>query len=137
VRALQGRLVYDMLELHKRYGPVVRVAPDELALAYEGVWNEVQGGANDMAKWQPFYRVQHNQTSFIMTAKHEDHSQMRRAMSYGFSNRGIRDMESCMIGMIDKMLDRLLYICSGRIDVVPNQPAREDAKPGGAIIDIV
>ena len=56
VRALQGYLSYDMLEIHKRYGPVVRVAPNELALAYEGVWGDVQGGGyeTEMPKWKPF-----------------------------------------------------------------------------------
>jgi hypothetical protein len=126
-----------MLELHTRYGPVVRVAPNELALAYDGVWEEVQGGANEMPKWATFYRVQPNQTGFIMTAPREEHSQMRRALSYGFSDRGIRDMESRMIGMLDKMLDRLLELCGGRDDVLPaDQPAHEDANLGGAVIDI-
>jgi cytochrome P450 len=136
VRALQGHLAYDMLDLHKRYGPVVRVAPNELALAYEGVWDEVQGGRDELPKWETFYRVQPNQTGFIMTAPHEDHSQMRRALSYGFSDRGIRDMESRMFGILDKMVDRLLGLCGGQNGGLSGQPARGNAKPGGVIIDI-
>jgi cytochrome P450 len=127
-----------MLELHKRYGPIVRVAPNELALAYEGVWDEVQGGTydNEIPKLETYYRVQPNQTGFIMTAPPEDHSQMRRALSYSFSDRGIRDMESRMIGMLDKMLNRLDDICGGRDGILPDQPAPEDAKLGEAVIDI-
>jgi cytochrome P450 len=125
-----------MLQLHKRYGPVVRVAPNELALAYEGVWDEVQGGTHELPKWDTYYRVQPNQTGFIMTAPPEDHSQMRRALSYGFSDRGIRDMESRMLGMLDKMLDRLLNFCSDRDGALPDQPVQEDGKLGGTVIDI-
>jgi cytochrome P450 len=138
VRALQGQLVYDMLEMHKRYGPIVRVAPNELALAYEEVWEEVQGGTyeNETPKWEAYYRVQPRQTGFIMTAPREDHSQMRRALSYGFSDRGIRDMESRMVEKLDKMLDRLLGLCGGRDTVLSDRDAQGDAKLGEAVIDI-
>jgi hypothetical protein len=32
-----------MLELHERYGDVVRLAPDELSYANEEAWREVYG----------------------------------------------------------------------------------------------
>lgn len=114
VRALQGRLAFDLLELHRCYGPIVRIAPNELAFAFEVVWDKFQGGTyeNEMSKLNTYYRVQANQTEFIMTAPPENHSQMRRALSYGFSDRGIRDMESRMTGMIDKLSTRLLDLCS-------------------------
>lgn len=53
-----------MLDIHKRYGPVVRVAPNELALAYDGVWGDVQGGGyeTEMPKWKPFCKS----TEYIM-----------------------------------------------------------------------
>ncbi|OWY51607.1 hypothetical protein AALT_g11941 [Alternaria alternata] len=134
VRALQGQLAFDLLELHRHYGPIVRIAPNELALAFEGVWDKVQGGTydNEIPKLNNYYRVQADQTEFIMTAPPEDHAQMRRALSYGFSDRGIRDMESRMIEMFDKMLGRLNDICSGR-DGIPNDPA---AQRDEAVIDI-
>lgn len=68
IRALQGKLSYEMLDIHKRYGPVVRVAPNELALAYDGVWGDVQGGGyeTEMPKWKPFCKS----TEYIMQAHH-------------------------------------------------------------------
>jgi cytochrome P450 len=134
VRALQGRLAFDLLELHRHYGPIVRIAPNELALAFEGVWDTVQGGTydNEIPKLNNYYRVQANQTEFIMTAPPEDHAQMRRALSYGLSDRGIRDMESRMIEMLDKMLGRLLDLCRGRDSIPTDQPAQGDE----AVIDI-
>jgi cytochrome P450 len=102
-----------MLDLHKRYGPVVRIAPNELALAYEGVWDDVLGGTydNELPRWKPFYRVQPNQKQMIFTAPPDEHSKMRRALSYGFSDRGIREMESRMGRMLSKMLCRLADVC--------------------------
>jgi cytochrome P450 len=138
VRALQGQLAYDMLKLHKRYGPIVRVAPNELALAYEGVWEDVQGASynNEMPKWKPYYRVQPNQTEFIMAAPPGEHSHMRRALSYGFSDQTIRDMEFRMVGTLDKMIDRLLACWGGRSEVLTDQPSQEDANRGEAVVDI-
>jgi hypothetical protein len=138
LRALQGRLAYDVLDLHELYGPVVRVAPNELALAYEGVWDETQGGTyeNEMEKWKPYYRVQPDQTGFIFTAPPAEHSKMRRALSYGFSDRGIRDMESRITGMLDKMIDRLFDICGGRGLLKIRHPVEEGIRLGGTVVDI-
>lgn len=138
LRALQGRLAYDLLDLHERYGPVIRIAPNELALAYEGVWEEIHGGTyeNEMEKWKPYYRVQHDQTGFIFTAPADEHSKMRRALSYGFSDRGIRDVESRMISMLDKMMDRLFDICSGRGPSTGRHPVEEGAQICGTVVDI-
>ncbi|KAH7389276.1 cytochrome P450 monooxygenase [Phaeosphaeria sp. MPI-PUGE-AT-0046c] len=138
VRALQGRLVYDMLKLHKRYGPIVRVAPNELSVQYEDAWEEVHGGTydNEMQKWKPYYRVQPEQTGFIMTAPPEDHSKMRRALSYGFSDRGIHELESHMITTLDIMLDRLIGICGGQDHKSPHKPVKGDVCLGEATIDV-
>jgi hypothetical protein len=124
--------------LHERYGSIVRVAPNELALAYEGVWNEVQGGAyeTEMQKWNPYYRVQPDQTGFIFTAPPDEHSKMRRALSYGFSERGIRDMEPRMIGMLDKMMSRLFDICGDRDGMPSHHSVKEGTQPGETVVDI-
>ncbi|KAL4866519.1 hypothetical protein BDV12DRAFT_210446 [Aspergillus spectabilis] len=58
-RAVMGTLPFDMLEFHKRYGDVVRIAPDELASAHPDAWKEIQGhrkGQREMEKAQWFYR---------------------------------------------------------------------------------
>jgi cytochrome P450 len=138
IRALQGRLAYDVLKLHERYGPMIRVAPNELALAYEGVWDEVQGGTyeTEMQKWKPYYRVQPDQIGFIFTAPPEEHSKMRRTLSYGFSDRGIRDLEPRMIEVLDKMMRRLLDICGDRESWSSHQSARVGTQTGEAVVDI-
>jgi cytochrome P450 len=138
VRTLRGRLAYNMLEVHERYGPVVRIAPNELALAYKGVWDEVQGGAygNEMPKRDAYYKVQNNQVGFIMTAPPADHAQMRRVLSHGFSDRGLRDVEPRMIAMLDKMTDRLMSLCT-RPKRLRRKQATTCAKiPGEATVDI-
>ena len=43
MRHMAGTLPFDMLALHRRYGPVVRVAPDELAFSDPQAWRDIMG----------------------------------------------------------------------------------------------
>lgn len=43
VRNFQGVLPFKVLEFHKQYGPVVRIAPDELAYTDPEAWNDIYG----------------------------------------------------------------------------------------------
>ncbi|MAD87319.1 MAG: hypothetical protein CL912_30545 [Deltaproteobacteria bacterium] len=37
----RGRLPFKILELHNRYGPVVRLAPNELSFTTTDAWNDI------------------------------------------------------------------------------------------------
>jgi hypothetical protein len=41
VSLLRGTLNSDMLKIHERYGPVVRLAPNELSFATEEAWRDI------------------------------------------------------------------------------------------------
>lgn len=43
VRNIQGQLPFKCLEFHRKYGPVVRIAPDELIFSDAKAWNEIYG----------------------------------------------------------------------------------------------
>lgn len=92
-RAVQGRLATDMVAMHENYGPVVRIAPDELAFAHASVWRDVMSGKQELQKWAEYYQVQDRQPVNIMFAPADEHAVMRRAMSVGFSDRVLREME--------------------------------------------
>ncbi len=54
-KVIKGVLVYDMLELHKQYGDVVRIAPNELAFANPEAWREImghRGKSNDRGEFE-------------------------------------------------------------------------------------
>jgi hypothetical protein len=38
-----GRQTYVVAELHHRYGPIVRIAPDELSFNVEEAWQDIYG----------------------------------------------------------------------------------------------
>lgn len=38
---LSGTLVHDIQELHRRYGPVLRIAPNEVTFSQPEAWNDI------------------------------------------------------------------------------------------------
>ncbi|KAI0155737.1 cytochrome P450 [Pestalotiopsis sp. NC0098] len=92
IRAIQGRLAFDMSLIHERYGPVVRIAPNELAFT-------------------EYYKVQDRQPTNIMFAPDEEHARMRRAAGVGFSDRVLREMEPLIQTSISLLIRRLKDQC--------------------------
>jgi len=63
-KLVRGVLPKDVLALHNRYGPVVRVAPNELSFLHPDAWRDIYGhrtgsllGAEEMGKYDIFYRT--------------------------------------------------------------------------------
>ncbi|KAL0933736.1 cytochrome p450 [Colletotrichum truncatum] len=108
---LTGTLPYDMLDLHNRYGPVVRIAPDELAFHDSRAWKDIMGhrsqGGAEMDKSQKFYRAVPGAPSDIVNAPREEHSTLRRSLAHGFSERSMRDQEPIIKKYIDLLFQRL------------------------------
>ncbi|EFQ34350.1 cytochrome P450 [Colletotrichum graminicola M1.001] len=110
-KLLTGTLPFDVLELHKRYGPVVRIAPDELIFHDSRAWKDIMGhkgqGDAEMEKSQKFYRSVPNAPSDIINSGREEHSNLRRALAHGFSERSIRHQEPIVKGYVDLLIKRL------------------------------
>lgn len=45
-----GRLPFKVLELHRKYGPVVRIAPDELSFTDAAAWDDVRIAKSSLMK---------------------------------------------------------------------------------------
>ncbi|KAH7065480.1 cytochrome P450 [Macrophomina phaseolina] len=113
VHLCAGRLPFHVHELHARYGPIVRIAPDELAISGAGSANasSTRGhhhGAAEFQKWPHFYKpVPAAALNDIITAPREEHALLRRALSHGFSDRSMREQEPLIAKYIDLLIARL------------------------------
>ncbi|KAL1841239.1 hypothetical protein VTJ49DRAFT_7307 [Mycothermus thermophilus] len=130
IKRMRGTLPFDMLDLHQRYGPIVRVAPDELAFADSRAWRDIMGhkiglhssshssaaGAGvvggsvtgeEFAKWDQFYHPVPEMPRDIVMAGREEHQLLRRALSHGFSDRSMREQQPIIKGYVDLMIKRL------------------------------
>lgn len=106
-----------MLELHARHGPVVRIAPDELAFADPRAWRDImqagRPGAPEIGKWAEHYRARAGGPANIMSAPAGEHARLRRGMAAGFSERGMRSQEPIMQAYVGLLVRRLRAQCGG------------------------
>ena len=108
-------------KLHDRYGPVVRLSPNELAFNTHQAFQDVYGhrnGRKDLEKHpihvgavDPMPGVQ-----TISMADHDNHARQRKALSYGFSKKALWEQESIVQAFIDKLIKNIdRYAQSGEV----------------------
>ncbi|KAF0329915.1 hypothetical protein GQ607_002682 [Colletotrichum asianum] len=107
LRSYTGGLYHVKLrDMHEKYGPVIRVGPNELSFASPEAWQAIMGhrksGEVENGK-AAFYAV----PPLITGLNRTDHSRVRRLMSHGFSSAALRDQEPMIRGYIDLLIQRL------------------------------
>lgn len=99
-----------MLDFHKRYGNIVRIAPDELAFSHPDAWRDIMGHKNgheaEMGKAMWFYHPI-DQPPHIVNEAPEQHKNLRRQMAHGFSEKGMREQQSLIRKYVDLLLQKL------------------------------
>jgi averantin hydroxylase len=102
--------MWERLEAHKKYGKVVRMAPNELSWIDERVWKDVwahRQGHQEFMK-DSADRFKHpNGLYGILLAEREDHSRYRRLLSHAFSEKGMRDQQLHITGYVDMLIKDL------------------------------
>jgi cytochrome P450 len=122
-RMVSGSLPCDIAALHVRYGPVVRVAPNELAFAHTRAWKEiVSGGRDELPKWASVMRAMDLTPANIQnTVDKSEHTMLRRCMAPGFSAQSLRSQEALITKYVDLLMIRLREICEegqAKLDVM-------------------
>ncbi|KIW90646.1 uncharacterized protein Z519_08429 [Cladophialophora bantiana CBS 173.52] len=104
---LQGQFTFQVQEMHKQYGPIVRVVPDELHIQdsdfYETLYTKA--GRVDKYEWMAGRFGDHN--SAFATASDELHRIRRGALNPLFSRQRILDLQDVIQGKIDILVDRV------------------------------
>ncbi|KAI2898598.1 hypothetical protein CBS11852_3532 [Aspergillus niger] len=110
---LIGRSVNTLEKLHAKYGPVVRVAPDELSYTAASAWKDIYSSS---AAWplaiprnMVFFRAMAGEYGFhsLVTANNQDHARLRRLYSRAFSKQALAAQEPLIIQHIDKLIKKL------------------------------
>ncbi|KAK2042810.1 cytochrome P450 [Colletotrichum somersetense] len=111
---LSGQAHLKILELHQEYGPIVRVAPDELAYNHPDSFKELHGhlkkNTGDHGR-DPVAFMDSRRS--IIGANREDHSRFRRALSHGFSAQAMLEQQPIIKTYVDLLLQRLRENCAG------------------------
>jgi cytochrome P450 len=96
-------------ELHAKYGPVVRLSPNELAFNSAQSWTDIYGhrvGRTDLSK-DPIHVGAVDPMPGVQTismANHIDHARQRKALSYGFSKKALFAQEEIVQEFVDKLM---------------------------------
>ncbi|KAI1153547.1 cytochrome p450 monooxygenase [Nemania diffusa] len=109
-KLFSGDLPQNVRRLHEEYGPVVRIAPHELAFIESQAWKDIYGHHNtfEMAKDDKFYRpMGRHVPDTIISADREQHGFLRRQLSHGFSDRAMRAQEPIFREYVDLLVQRL------------------------------
>ncbi|KAK5108380.1 hypothetical protein LTR62_008336 [Meristemomyces frigidus] len=98
--------------LHRKYGPIVRIAPNQLS--FNGgaqPWNEIYGfrkpGSGKPFKDPSFYGKAFNGVDGPITANDENHSRQRKILSHAFSDKALKEQEPLLKRWAEKMRDRM------------------------------
>ncbi|XDG06942.1 hypothetical protein ABKA04_006557 [Annulohypoxylon sp. FPYF3050] len=106
-----------MRKLHAKYGPVVRITPNELAYCDPQAWKDIyghrSGGAPELPKYDHFYRAINNVPRGIINAHRDEHGALRRQLSHGFSERSMQLQEPIIGSYVDLLIHRLQEQCEG------------------------
>jgi cytochrome P450 len=101
-------------ELHTKYGPVVRIAPNNLSFINPQAWKDIYAHkkmrSQDMIKDPEFY-VRNPDAPTIVNGNYEEHARYRRLYSPGFSLRSLREQEPMIQGYVNMFINGLVRAC--------------------------
>ncbi|RDW76204.1 hypothetical protein BP5796_07025 [Coleophoma crateriformis] len=107
---LKGELHVPMLAFHKKYGTVIRIAPDELSFASAQAQKDVLSISPGKVEFPKDPRRLQRTPNGIMPisgADKDTHARYRRLLSHAFSERGLREQEPRIQKYADLLVQRL------------------------------
>ncbi|KAI1763200.1 cytochrome P450 ClCP1 [Hypoxylon sp. FL1150] len=116
IRLAQGKLNFQVRDLHAKYGPIMRIAPNELAFSDPQAWKDIYGhrhnGAPELPKYDGLYRIIDNIPRGIINTPRDEHSMLRRQLAHGFSERSMQAQEPYIGSYVDLLIRRLQEQCN-------------------------
>ncbi|OTA61603.1 cytochrome P450 [Hypoxylon sp. EC38] len=106
----RGKFPAAVAEIHRKYGPIVRVAPNELSFASVESWKAIYGhptSGREIAPKGPFYEVFAAGFRSKCVGSERDptkHSAMRKMLNPAFSQRGLLEQEEIITSVVDKFV---------------------------------
>ena len=95
-------------ELHKKYGDVVRLQPDELSFTKSQAWTDIYASRPQLPKSEIAQLVHPNGVRPVATiVKTEDHTRQRKILSHAFSERALKEQEGILQACTDLLIKRM------------------------------
>ena len=97
-------------KIHDKYGPVIRLSPNELSFNTVQAWQDIYGHRNgrvDLNK-HPIHVGAVDPVPGVTTismADQETHARQRKALSHGFSKKALWEQEDIVNGFVTKLMN--------------------------------
>ena len=108
---LRGRLVYQEMQWHRKYGPIVRNAPNSVHFTDPQAWKDIYGhrtggrpATTKAVAVEPAHKG-HEMLEFI--PDEEEHGRRRRLYTHAFSDQAIRQQEPMLREHVNKLVVQL------------------------------
>ena len=105
---------FRSLQLHQRYGPIVRIGPNDLSLNHPDGMKDLRGhrkiGTGENSKDPNLARFNADN---IIGANRQDHQSFSRALAHGFSNQSMMDQQAIIKSYVNSLIEGLLEECTG------------------------
>ncbi|KAI5458350.1 benzoate 4-monooxygenase cytochrome P450 [Mariannaea sp. PMI_226] len=105
-----GHFVFTIKELHDKYGPVVRIAANQLSFSSATSWKDIYGhtpGRKAFLKGTFYEPMPGEVRNLLSESDPAIHSSMRRNLSHGFSATALKSQEDLIQKFIDLFISRI------------------------------
>ncbi|KAF2258940.1 cytochrome P450 [Lojkania enalia] len=114
----RGNMHRRLKEFHQKYGPVVRIAPNELSYTDGAAWKDIYGNRPGQLPFERnrtwFVKRTLDQAQSIMGPDEEAHARLRRVFANAFSERSLRDQSPVIECYVEALMNQLKSTSFGR-----------------------
>lgn len=121
---VSGDLPHRIKRLHEQYGPIVRVAPDELSFTDPAAWRDIYP-QNFLRPREYKDKPPGKAAENLISASEPDHDRFRKILAPAFSEKSVYEQEAMTKGHIDLLIRKLHQM----IDTDPSKNA--------AVVDVL
>lgn len=105
---LGGQYTFKILDLHRQYGPIIRINPSEIHIADKSFFHTLYAGSPHRREKWSFYAKQFGaEESAFSTIDHELHRPRRAALNPFFATAKVRELQHVIDASVDNILRRL------------------------------
>ncbi|KAJ6016850.1 hypothetical protein N7451_000229 [Penicillium sp. IBT 35674x] len=98
ISMMRGNLPHRVKSLHKKYGDIVRVAPDELSFINPDAWRDIYSKGRSTAG---------KTAANLIACSESEHARLRKILAPGFSEKYAMEQEPFIQSYVDKLFEKL------------------------------
>ncbi|KAI9690296.1 MAG: hypothetical protein M1822_009257 [Bathelium mastoideum] len=108
----KGKFLKKALDLHQKYGDIVRIGPEHLAIDVGVAWPEVYAHTGkdhkEFGKDRRFFRTEEEGEDFSLIAStREVHRRQRRVLAHAFSDTALQEQQPLIMRYVDLLVQQL------------------------------